>query len=63
MGKYNKYKPEQGQGDHQLYKRFCPKCFKVTYEWKCMCGSPTRRMSMERTLGQVVTQNKAKERT
>lgn len=53
MGKYNKKKPERGQGDSQLYKRFCPKCFKVTCEWKCICGTPTRRMSMERTLGQI----------
>ena len=54
MGRYNKEKP-RGQGDSQMYKRFCPKCFKVTYEWKCVCGAPTRRMSMERTIGQIAT--------
>ena len=52
MGKYNKEKPE-GQGN-SMYKRVCPKCFLVTYEWKCRCGTATRRLSMERTVSTIV---------
>ena len=56
MGKYNKPKSVRRQED--FFKRFCPNCHKVTYCFKCSCGTSTRRLRMEQTVQSVYQQEK-----
>jgi len=54
------YKPQSTQRykpkEVKRYKRFCSKCRRVTYDWKC-CGQRTRRLNMQSTIGNQITVN------
>lgn len=39
--------------EEKRFKRFCSVCHRVTYDWEC-CGKRTRRLNLERTIGDKI---------